>query len=212
MNKKFFYLKLVILAGSCLFLGWSSHHHVRHLAPVLTAFDPQEKTIDIHVKALSQEESKRVLGYNLLDKGVQPLQITVQNNTPYAYSIAPEAIGLECLDEKKIFNQMKKSMGLRGAGLKVLSVFFWPFIIPTTVDSLHRFQGNKALRKNFKGMAMKEEMIPTYSTLNRLFFIPKEGVKEKCAVTLLTAEKQLPIIFNVVVAHSTDSVSVETLS
>ncbi len=71
----FFYASISILTGACLCWEWY-HHHIRPLssiATLLTVFDPEQKTVEVHVKALSAEECKKLLGHNLPGKGVQPL-------------------------------------------------------------------------------------------------------------------------------------------
>src|SRR2546425_665315 len=98
MKKKIFYCGVIFfLAWVCLSLGWHNHR-IQPLSSIATVvipvFDPTEKTVDIQVKSLSPEESQKLLGYDLPSKGIQPLQITIQNNSPYQYSLCPASVDM----------------------------------------------------------------------------------------------------------------------
>src|SRR5579862_71708 len=201
MKKNFFYYASIsILTGACLSWGWY-HHHIRPLASIATsilpAFDPEQKTLEVHVKALSSDECKKLLGHNLPGKGVQPLHITIQNNSPYEYALTPDSVDLNHIDPKKVAQKIKNSAFPRSIAFKILGFLFWPFIIPGTIDTIHTFHTYKLLKRDYRAKAMKDEIVPVYATINRILFVPQDDFKDQFTVTLIETEKQTSEVFNI---------------
>lgn len=200
MKKNFFYYASIsILAGVCLSLGWY-HHYIRHLtsvaSSVIPAFDPDETRLEVYIKPLSSDESKKLLGHNLPSKGFQPLHITIQNNSPYEYSISPSSIDMNHIDSKEVAKAIKNSALPRSIAFKILGFFFWPFIIPGTIDTIHTFHTYNLLKKDYKAKSMKDETVPVYSVINRILFVAQEDFKDKFTMTLIETDKQKPEVFD----------------
>ena len=201
MKKNFFwYTSISVLVGACLSWGWY-HHHIRPLSSIapsiLPAFDPEKKTLEVHVKALSSDECKKLLGHNLPGKGVQPLHFTIQNNSPNEYSISPELVDLVHIDAKKVAEKIKNLALPRSIAFKILGFFFWPFIIPGAIDTIHTFHTYKLLKKDYRAKTMKEEVVPVYSIVNRILFVPENEFKEEFTVTLIEKEKKALEVFSI---------------
>ena len=201
MNKNFFYYASIsILAGVCLSLGWY-HHYIRHITSIAPAampvFGPEDKSIEVHVRALTSDESQMLLGHNLPGKGVLPLHFTIQNNSPYEYSICPDSVDLNHIDSNKVANKIQRSALPRSIAFKVLGFLFWPFMIPGTIDTIHTFHTYKLLKMDYSAKSMKEEIVPVYSVVNRILFVPEKDFKEEFTVTLIDKDKQEPIIFEI---------------
>ncbi|HEY2810272.1 MAG TPA: hypothetical protein VGJ00_02635 [Rhabdochlamydiaceae bacterium] len=185
------------LAVVCLCMGWTHYQPMPLLSSSLLAvFDPKEKILDIQVKVLSPEESKTLLGHNLPGKEIQPLYLTIHNNTPHTYTLDPEAIDLNQIDSKTVAKKLKRSAFPRSIGFKVLGYFFWPFMLPGSIDSIHTFRSYKNLKKDYAAKAIKEETIPVYSMLHRIVFVPLADVKEEFTVTLHDTQKSRPYVFS----------------
>lgn len=194
MKKSFFYYASVsILAGLCLSMGWY-HHYIRHLTSItptcMAAFAPEQKDIDIHVRALSSSESKHLLGHNLPGKGIQPLHITIENNSPNAYAICPNYIDLDYVEIGSLVSELHKSALPRSVAFKVLGFLFWPFMIPGTLDTIHTVHSYKSLKRDYIAKSVKDETVPVYSTVNRILFVPEKDFKDQFTVTLMDKETQ----------------------
>jgi hypothetical protein len=189
----FYYASVSILAGLCLSMGWY-HHYIRHLTSIapscLSAFAPEQKDIDVHVRALSSGESEHLLGHNLPGRGIQPLHITIENNSPNAYSICPNYIDLDYVEISSIVGELHKSALPRSIAFKVLGFLFWPFMIPGTLDTIHTVHSYKSLKRDYTAKSLKDEMVPVYSTVNRILFVPEEDFKDQFTVTLMDKETQ----------------------
>jgi hypothetical protein len=201
MKKNFFYYASIsILAGLCLCMGWY-HHYIRHMSSVapmaIPAFEPEQKTVEVYAKVLSSDESVHLLGRDLPDAGIQPLHITIDNNSPTEYTICPECIDLNYLDAKEVAKKMQISSLPRSIAFKVLGFFFWPFMIPGTLDSIHTFHSYKMLKNDYAAKSIKDELVPMYSTVNRIIFVPKEEYKETFTLTLTDPKSHKMQVFEI---------------
>ncbi len=200
MKKSFFYYaSLSIIAGLCLSWG-SYHHYIRDLTSIapnmISAFDPQHKNVEVHVRALSAETSKYLLGHNLPNKGIQPLHITIENNSAYEYQISPDYLDLEQIRPNQVAKKLQKSALPRSIAFKIMGFFFWPFMIPGTIDTIHTMHSYKSLKRDYAAKSLQDELVPMYSIVNRVVFIPKENLRDSFTITLIEAKKQTREVFS----------------
>jgi len=160
-------------------------------------FHPKEKGVDVQLRTLTAEESRALLGHDLPSKGVQPLQVTIQNNSPETYRFSPEGIDLANIDPRDVAKKVRKAAIPRMIGFKILGMLFWPFMIPGTIDSIHTFHSYKLLKKDYRAKAVKDEVIPVYSTFNRILFVPVEDFRNEFTVTLVDLHKLEPLVFSI---------------
>lgn len=191
---------IAFLLGISIYLGWE-HQQVRPLSSIATslmpAFTEEDKRVDVQVKALSPSESKKLLGHNLLSRGVQPIQLTIQNNSPNEYSLCPSSVDLERIETSKVISKVGRPALARSIAFKVLGFFFWPMMIPGTIDTVVTMHSEKKLKRDYKAKSMKEEVIPAYSTFNRILFVPKNEMKDTFAVTLIDIGSLEPLKMDV---------------
>jgi hypothetical protein len=200
-KEKFFVGLLVVITGAFLSLGWQ-HHQVRPFnalaQPLLpSALDPQEKGVEVQVKLLSSGESEQLLGHDLLKRDIQPLHFTIHNNSPNAYSLSREGVELTQIEAKKVAKKLYRLTLPRAVAFKVISFLFWPFTIPSTIDSVHSYYSYKQMRKDFELKSLKEELLPVYATFHRILFVPSREMKERFNMTMIDEEKQEPLVLTI---------------
>ena len=199
MNKKIFYSVypgiIVFLAGIYLTLGWQQHY-IRPLpslaSAVMPSLDPQENGIDIQAKSLSVQESKRLLGFDLRSKGIQPIEIVIQNNTSHVFLIAPTSVDMEHIDYEEVARKVRRSSFKKSLGFKILGFVFWPLIVPGTIDSIRTFHSKKKLTKEYRAKSMKQEVVPEYSTFNRILFVPVSEFKKDFTFSMIEQNRNQP--------------------
>lgn len=200
MKKNFFYYaSFTVLAGLCLSWG-SYHHHIRDLTSIapnmISAFDPQHKNVEVHVRTLSADASRYLLGHNLPSKGIQPLHLTIENNSPYEYEISPDTVDLEQIRPNHVAKKLQKSSLPRSIAFKIMGFFFWPLMIPGTVDTFHTMHSYKSLKRDYAAKSLQDEIVPVYSVVNRILFVPVENLKESFTITLIETKKQTREVFS----------------
>jgi hypothetical protein len=74
----------------------------------------------------------------------------------------------------------------RALGLKILSMVFWPFSIPSAVDSIYSFKKHTTLIKvlTAKGFKEVDEIVLPYSMVKRVLYIPKALFYKTFSVSL----------------------------
>lgn len=199
MNKKLIasIVALVGLAG--ILASWESFDQkaLASLETSASAFSKEAQGLTIIAKKYTPQESKSYLNRNLLNVGYQPMQVTVQNNTAEAFTFSLDGISQITAPVNKVANSVTKKALPRSIGLKVASFFFWPFMIPSTVDGIHLIKSHKKLKKDYLAKGVKEmsEEIAPYSTFHRVVFIPKKELRDTLTVTLFSKEEKVPVSF-----------------
>lgn len=154
-----------------------------------TPFDPQHK-ITVNAHAFTGNESKQFLSHNLVRRKVIPIRISLQNNTANEYSLCASSIDLPHIDPKKVAFKVSKTAIPRLIAWRIASFFFWPLMIPGTIDSMITYKHYRELKKDYNAKSLKEEgeILVPYATFHRVLFVPKAEIKENFQVTLIDIE------------------------
>lgn len=190
--KKIFPTSLIALAGVFLLTSGWDHYRSNPLKTAFThllpTFSMKDNRIVVVAKAMSSEESKRNFGHDLVSRGVQPLHLSIENNTSNEYSLCPSSVDLPRIEPRKIASKITKSSIPRGIAYKIASLFFWPLMIPSTVDSIRVMKHHQNLKKDLMAKSMKDEVVAPYSTFHRVLFVPKDQFQKTFKVTLIELE------------------------
>lgn len=169
--------------------GWDSYR-----ATALPMELPSFIGNEVHVVAIAytKQECKANLHRDLLDRGYRPIQVTVQNNTSHLYSFSEESVSLRCTHPRHVALKVSAKAIPRAIGYKIASFLFWPFMIPSTIDSLRTYKAHKDMKKDFtaKGIKEKEEVILPYSTISRILFIKEKDFQEDFTVSLIDKKSE----------------------
>lgn len=188
--KKKFILPLFAIVGLCSFVGQTTlpfHEPLPRVIPKGDFFSEEEK-ISISIKSLTAEESKKYLKADLLKSGYVPLSVSIENQSSDDYLIRPELISLPLVESSKIASVIKRSSLPASIGLKIAGFIFWPFSIPSTMHGIKTLQDHQKMKRDLSIKSVKEELIPPYTTMNRVFFVPSEKSQESFSVSLINQE------------------------
>lgn len=150
----------------------------------------EDKGVYIQARAYTPFESKKYLHQNLLSKGYQPIQISIQNNTPTPWGLGDLSIGMPMVHPKKVARYVLIDSIPRSLGFKVASLFFWPFMIPGTVDTIYTLKTHAKVKRDFiaKGIKEYEEVIPAYSSIHRIIFVAHKHYQDHFYLSLADKE------------------------
>jgi hypothetical protein len=193
---------LALLSIFILTTSWQRYQS-HPLAPVgaelLPNFSLDHTYVTVVAKAMSSSESKQNFGHDLVSRGVQPLQLSIQNNTSNEYSLCPSSVDLPRIEPSKVAFKVTKGAIPRGIAYKIASFFFWPFMIPSTIDSIRVLSHHKHLKKDLMAKSMRDEVVAPYSTFHRVLFVPKDAFKQTFKVTLIELDSLESTEFNTTV-------------
>jgi hypothetical protein len=178
---------LLIALFGC-FTPWSSQRN--SLMPTNTTAVAEHTFLDngslhVSVKAYTAEESKLYLRKDLLGKGVQPLQISIQNHSKETFSLSSGSVDLPVKDPVDIAKMMMYSSLPRNVALRIASLFFWPVAIPSTIDSVIMLKSYKVIKSDLLARSIKQETIAPFSIYNRIVFVPKDDFISSFDINLI---------------------------
>lgn len=191
-------LKIAGIIGLFTILtSWDSYR-IQNLAAVLSqapSFADEDRGVDVFAKAYTKEESERYLNRNVPGLGYQPIQVIVQNKTGDTYILSTDGIDLPVVKSKEVVGKVLKKAIPRSIGLKIAGLFFWPLLIPDAINSIVTMKMQASLRKDLAAKTINEDLIPSYSTINRVFFVKTEDYRENFVITLKELQKETPMVF-----------------
>ena len=188
--KKIILFPFLCLIGLVMVLGQLNILSLRPLPVLIVSKElfAEEGRVSISVKPLSEAESEQYLKSDVLNLGYKPIQITIENQSPDPYLIHAESISLPSIDSNVIAKATQKGSLPTSIGLKVAGFIFWPFCIPSGMHGIKTLQNYQKIQKDLWVKSVKEEIIPPYTTMNRVFFVKTEDFKDSFYVTLINQE------------------------
>ena len=134
-------------------------------------FTKEERGLWVTSKAVSSAQSKLILQRDLPSRGYQPIQISIQNNTPKSYRLNVDNLTGLRIPSQTLANDVFKEALPRSIGLKIASFFFWPLAIPSAIDGIHTMHTYSSLKSDYLAKELRNEVIPPYATVNRILFV-----------------------------------------
>jgi len=148
-----------------------------------------DEGILVQVRMIDDEESLDRLGVFADRWDVQPIRITIDNQTMQSYKITEESIDMPLLSLGAITKKLMRDALPLSITLKVASLFFWPLMIPSSIDGFMFLKRYDTLSRRLFAQLLHEEVIPPYTKVHRLVFVPKASLKELFHVTLQEQEE-----------------------
>lgn len=198
--KKSIIILASLIAVFGLFTPWSNYKSSKW--PTIATLNAEDTflrsdTLHIVAKAYTPEESKKYLRKDLVSKGYQPVQITIQNNSANEFSLSSGSVDLPTAEPSKIASKMMHSAIPRSLALRAASLVFWPFIFPSTIDSLVTLKNYKLLKHDLQSKLVKKEVVAPYSIYNRVVFVPVSEFKGSFDVTLIELNSLCPKVVHI---------------
>lgn len=196
--KKGFLISL--LGCACLCLGMSqkgSQGMDWQMPPMIKEFLAEEDHVKLSIKPLTAEESKKYLKKDLLDKGYQPVEVTIENGSSDPYSFSPNSVSLPLIEGKSIAKKLFRSAIPRSICFRIAGLFFWPISIPGTIDGVLTNKSYRKLKKQLQSKSVREEVIAPYSSVHRIFFVSSKDCEGSFDVTLENQETLESRVFHV---------------
>lgn len=137
-------------------------------------------------KSYNSVESLKYLDRNLLKKGIFPIQITIHNNSAQNFYLSDKSIDLDNLSASSVANRVHQSYIPRSIALKIASAFFWPFIIPSTIDSFVSFSSYSKMKREYSAKSLKKngETLIAYSSTHRIIFVEDRNIQNDLTLFL----------------------------
>ena len=201
MKKLFPFLSLLSII-SIIFSGCASYN----AAPLNTISSEMiqtshvgDETVLISAKVFNKADCKKYLDRDVLNKGYQPVQLYIQNNSDNNYLFSLNRISLSCSRPEEVAEKVHTSTVGRAVGYGAAAWFtFGILAVPAVVDGVKSAQANEALDNDFSAKTARDQTILPHSHFNKLIFVPVNEYQQTFTVTLIDQESNKPKKFNVI--------------
>jgi len=161
----------------------------------------KESDVEVSCQWMSPDESKQVFGHDFPSRSVYPLKVSIQNNTSKQYSLSASSVDLPAVDASTVAFKVTKSTIPRAIAYKIASLFFWPLMIPSTIDGIRVMSHHNSLKKEIRAKSLKNqegETVAPYSSFHRVLFVDKKDVTDSFKITLIDIDnsQQKPFDIN----------------
>lgn len=122
-----------------------------------------------------KNDCKKYLGRKqIIDRGYQPIQIQIINNTCHSLQFSPENVSLPCISFHDVIEDVRFNTGLRLClwGVGTLVIFF--LIVPFVLDAIESPKANELLDADYQCKTVGTQVIEPQSTLEGILFVPSE--------------------------------------
>ncbi len=191
------YKHLLVLVITALTTGCASYQaqSLPILSPQSAPYSEKKEDIEISCKAFTENDCKRYLDRDVIAKGFQPIQISINNNSKRYLLFSKNNVDLTCADPSYVASEVHTSTVARSTAYGVGALFVWPLAIPAIVDGVKSSNSNQVLDRDFFEKTSFEQTITPYGHLNGLLFIPIELFRESFSITLVDKETKESIVF-----------------
>lgn len=191
---KFLNLTTIIFLG--LFLG-CARYKSQPLNPLITNIpSKKEQAISFNYYVFNSHDCKKFLDRDVLARGYQPVQITINNNTNRYINFEKGNISLPSVFAKDVANKVHTNTVARATSYGVAGLFLWPFLIPAVVDGVGSSQANQKLDQDFADKELHDQSISPYSKINGLIFVPREHFNNQFTITVLDLESRNKLVLS----------------
>lgn len=157
---------------------------LRNLSSFPSSTSQGQEEISFKYRIFDVKDCIKYLGRNVIKKGYQPVQLTIYNNTPIAWSLL--SCSIECIPGEEVAESVHLSSINRAVGYGLAGFFIsWPFGIAAAVDSTKAKKANRKLDRDFARKALRCQHIAPHSSTNGLIFInPDECFEHNFSFTM----------------------------
>ncbi|NGX47273.1 MAG: hypothetical protein K1000chlam3_00646 [Chlamydiae bacterium] len=172
---------IILIFSAFFFIAEHDAYRSEALPYVGSIAEPfKEKGVHVSAKVYDAGDSKAYLDRDLLQVGFQPIQITIQNNSEKVFALSNQGVEIPIAESKTVAGYVTRAAIPRAIGFKVAGLIFWPFLIPGTIDTIVTFNSHMKMKRDYHAKSIKdeEEILPPYSTIHRVIFLPTNQTLE----------------------------------
>lgn len=172
-------------------------------------YSATKEGVRLYARAYSQEECLEVFNTDLIDKGFQPIQLSIYNETNDTYVIHPSYIEPHCISPMKVAQLLKKSLWLNCAPIGYLTYLFFPILIPFYIypwgKRMH--QKNKKIERYLANGSIVDDSsftIHPWVILHKFLFVRRDQFYPSFFVRLYNPEQKKLLNFDVLLMEDID--------
>ena len=199
MGRKIVYFVLFLFSAQAYFYGCASYQPapMTSLQPEFAPYSETVENVTLACKPLSRAECKRFFDRDIIDKGYQPVQMTIVNDSSRYILFSNQGISIPVCSPQEVAEKCHTSTVGRAAGYGVAGIFIWPLLVPAVVDGVSSSQANTKLDRDFNEKNIEQMVINPYATHNGIVFFSKSEYQDSFFVRLVDKETTQKLEFYV---------------
>lgn len=138
----------------------------------------REHNVTICTHQLSKSECRHYFSRRITDKGYQPIQVSIINNSNETYILDASNIGLQIESWHTVAQACHIGTGRRFVSWFIPALFVSPFLISALVDASKASKANTQLNTDFNQRSISLESkiyIHPQTRINKVFFVAIEN-------------------------------------
>lgn len=191
-------MKKVIAIVLILLTGCASYTSVLLPQRDVTSLGQYQEIDKVYagVKFLDRAEVKRYFDADLIEKGIQPIYVTIENNSNKTYSFSKTNVGIPSLDSVEASKKGARNTLARAGAPGVISLFvLWPLAIWAVGDGIASSKANKHLRADYESKEIADGSIRPMQSKHGVLYAPVLKSGEEINITLIEMETKEKIVF-----------------
>ena len=193
------YCHAILVAILTLTLGCAAYN-ASSLSRLDASFAPYAEEIDqvnLAARKLTVADTKKYLDRDVIAKGYQPVQLSIDNQSNMHIVFSPNRVSLPCARPEEVAQKVHTSTAGRILAWGIPGLFIWPFLIPAVVDGIGSSNANKKLDADFAAKSFGETVVQPKSFHEGLIFVPTASFTESFTVTLMDRDTKDTMPFQV---------------
>lgn len=196
-NIRLFFLPVI---AAFFMTGCSYHRPLAVLAPPHEGHEQIVDNVSIRVKPLRDFECSHYFDNRLVSRGIQPIQVYIQNDTDQYYVLDGQNISLPVMGKRDVGAVLYKNIMARSCVWLFGTVAaVWQIFLPIlVVDTLFCLQANKNIKNDISSVCInpKEKVVlKPHSRLHKVLFVPVDEYHHHITVTLHDQQTQRELVF-----------------
>jgi hypothetical protein len=191
-------LCITIFLCGVLLNGCASYKAVplSRLEPEFAPFSETKEGVTLACKAFTKTDCKRHFDRDVIKKGYQPVQVSINNDTKRYLLFSAQGVSLPVVSGDEVAKKVHTSTAGRSTAYGVGALILWPLAVPAIVDGVGSSKANQQLDTDFAAKGAQRQVIQPYGTMNGILFVPTADFREEFTITVVDKETKEKITFN----------------
>lgn len=148
----------------------------------------EQDDVKVSAMLLTEQDCRYYFSRRVLEKGYQPIQLCIQNNSASSYIFDAARLNIQIKDRDVVVKALQLNTAKRVAQYAIPGIFMGIFLIPAIVEGVKSSQANKQLDRDFAHRVISSDsriVITPYSTFNKVMFVRADDMNHELMVELV---------------------------
>lgn len=158
----------------------------------------EQQDVKVSATLLTERDCCYYFSRRVLEKGYQPIQLCIRNNSASSYVFDATRLNIQIEDRDFIVKLLQLDTAKRVAPYAITGLFLGIFFIPAIVEGVKSSQANKELDRDFSKRVISSDsrvVIAPDSTFNKVMFVRADNMNPELAVDLICRKTKKKLNF-----------------